>query len=438
MRDRIALMWSGARWLIGNTSGHRRSAERQHVPYSVLLQRLRWRDDWRTKLYLYPATLSDSYAICHSESNSYIHANAYIYGHSNCHAHSDSHVYPDSDCNGHSNCHVYPDCNGNGNSHSHCHVYPDTNAYRKCSTFSNTNGYCYRDCDSYSYCNPDTYTAAYSVTKGYSPAKASAHSAAAPALAALANLNNRRHTMNRRRLVALGVAAALGFSRANLASAGIVNINPSKDNTLYEYDPVEGDHSNALGFHFFAGENRDEELRRGVLAFDIAGMIPPGSTITAVSLSINMSRTPTERCYLWSCTSCLPIGARERPLRLEEKATERQLRLMMPHGDTVSSIRFLDTQGGDFSATVSASQTVGVVGHYTWSSAQMVADVQSWLDNPASNFGWLVLGDETDIATAKRFDTRESASPPVLTIEFTPAPRVAPSPRPRPTPAPRP
>jgi len=28
-----------------------------------------------------------------------------------------------------------------------------------------------------------------------------------------------------------------------------------------------------------------------VLAFDIAGSIPPGSTITSVSLSMNMSRT---------------------------------------------------------------------------------------------------------------------------------------------------
>ena len=36
----------------------------------------------------------------------------------------------------------------------------------------------------------------------------------------------------------------------------------------------------------------------------------------------------------------------------------------------------------------------------------MVADVQSWLDNPATNFGWLVLGDESDILTAKRFDTQ--------------------------------
>ena len=68
---------------------------------------------------------------------------------------------------------------------------------------------------------------------------------------------------------------------------------PSKDNTLYEYDAAEGDHSNGAGFHFFAGENGMGELRRGVLAFDLAGTIPAGSTITAVSLSMNMSMTPT-------------------------------------------------------------------------------------------------------------------------------------------------
>ena len=64
-------------------------------------------------------------------------------------------------------------------------------------------------------------------------------------------------------------------------SAAIINITPSKDNTLYEFDAVEGDVSNALGIHFFAGNTLMDELRRGVLAFDIAGNIPPGSTITA-------------------------------------------------------------------------------------------------------------------------------------------------------------
>jgi len=245
--------------------------------------------------------------------------------------------------------------------------------------------------------------------------------------------------MNRRRLLALAVAAALGALAGSLASAGTININPSKDNTLYEYDPVDGDRSNALGFHFFAGETGMNELRRGVLAFDIAGSIPPGATITAASLSLNMSRTPTNTAYVMELHKLLADWGEGTSIAPGEEGDGAPA----TPNDATWRHRFFDTmfwsaQGGDFSATVSASQLVGPVGQYTWSSAQMVADVQAWLDNPASNFGWLVLGDETAIATAKRFDTRESASPPMLTIEFIRAPRVAPSPRPRPTPAPRP
>ena len=93
-------------------------------------------------------------------------------------------------------------------------------------------------------------------------------------------------------LLAVILISALGFAGITATNAAITVINPSKDNTLYEYDPAEGDHSNGAGFHFFAGENGMGELRRGVLAFDIAGTIPAGSTITAVSLTMNMSMTP--------------------------------------------------------------------------------------------------------------------------------------------------
>jgi len=244
--------------------------------------------------------------------------------------------------------------------------------------------------------------------------------------------------MNIKTLLTLTFAIALGCNIANSVSAAIINLIPSEDNTLYEYDPAEGDHSNGAGFHFFAGENGMGELRRGVLAFDIAGTIPAGSTITAVSLTMNMSMTPAGALTVelhklladWGeGTSHAPIGEGDGAPATPNDATWRH--------------RFFDTifwtmQGGDFSATVSASQSVGGVGQYTWSSAQMVADVQLWLDSPTSNFGWLVLGDETASATAKRFDTRESASPPVLTIQYIPGPRVIPTPRPRPSPAPRP
>jgi hypothetical protein len=240
-------------------------------------------------------------------------------------------------------------------------------------------------------------------------------------------------------LLALAFTIALGCSVASSVSAGLINITPSKDNTLYQYDPEEGDHSNGAGFHFFAGENAMGEIRRGVLAFDIAAAIPPGSTIIAVTLSLNMSMTPAgaETIELHKLladwgegTSHAPMGEGDGAPATTNDATWRHRFF-----DTI----FWTTEGGDFSTTVSASQSVGGVGQYMWSSSQMVADVQSWLDNPGSNFGWLVLGDESTGATAKRFDTRESASPPVLTIEFTPAtPRTVPTPRPRPTPAPRP
>ena len=235
-------------------------------------------------------------------------------------------------------------------------------------------------------------------------------------------------------LLALILAALLGGA-PSLAIAQLANINPIKDNTLYEFVPVDGDRSNALGLHFFTGETGMGELRRGVLAFDIAGNIPAGSAILGVTLTLNMSMTPsgtartTELHNLladWGeGTSQASGGEGEGAPATTNDATWRHRFF-----DTI----FWTTEGGDFSATVSASQSVGAVGMYTWSSPQMVADVQSWLDNPATNFGWLVLGDESEIATAKRFDTRESASPPVLTILY----RLAPTPRPRPTPHPRP
>jgi hypothetical protein len=233
-------------------------------------------------------------------------------------------------------------------------------------------------------------------------------------------------------LRALTLAGVLGGIGLSLASAASIDINPIKDNTLYEYVPADGDRSNALGNHFFAGETGPTaELRRGVLAFDIAGSIPAGSTITGVSLSMNMSRTPLDTNRTVELHVLLADWGEGTSIAPGEEgdgapATTNDATWRHRFFDTI----FWTTQGGDFSGTVSASQSVGAIGEYVWSSAQMVADVQSWLDNPTNNFGWLVLGDESDVATAKRFDTRESTSPPVLSIEYTPAPTPTPTPGP--------
>ena len=102
---------------------------------------------------------------------------------------------------------------------------------------------------------------------------------------------------------------------------------------------------------------------------------------------------------------------------------------------------FFDTSvwtspGGDFSGTISASQEVAGFGSYTWGpTADMRADVQSWLDQPESNFGWILIGDEASRVTAKRFDSRESSVSvrPLLTVDFTTG---GATPTPTPTPPP--
>lgn len=207
--------------------------------------------------------------------------------------------------------------------------------------------------------------------------------------------------------------------------ADVVEIGAMKDNTLYE-DPT-GAQSNGAGERFFAGFTALDEIRRGLIAFDVAGAVPAGSTIDNVSLTLNMSRTIVglEPVALHRALADWGEGASDAPGQegigtFPDTGDATWLHTFYPND-------FWITPGGDFDPVASASQDVGGIGPYTWSSAAMVTDIQTWLDNPALNYGWVVVGNENSSPTAKRFDTREnvdSAVRPVLTIEFTSAPDV--------------
>lgn len=50
-----------------------------------------------------------------------------------------------------------------------------------------------------------------------------------------------------------------------------------------------------------------------------------------------------------------------------------------------------------------------------------MADVEFWLMQPAQNFGWFLLGEETGSQTVRRFDSRNvdgGATVPQLQIEY--------------------
>jgi hypothetical protein len=204
--------------------------------------------------------------------------------------------------------------------------------------------------------------------------------------------------------------------------ADTVNLSAEKDNTLYEEDDL----SNGAGDHLFTGSTNTPFVRRAVIKFDIDGAIPAGATIDSAQLTLNVSRNSNsapEDTGLHRLTS--DWGERgSNASGNEGGGAPAEI------GDTTWQHTFYDdsfwsTPGGDFVAGASASIPVDVTGEHVWDSTTgMVADVQQWLDQPASNFGWIIIGNESQSATSKRFDSREiqDGNAPWLEVTFTSAP----------------
>ncbi len=201
-----------------------------------------------------------------------------------------------------------------------------------------------------------------------------------------------------------------------------VTLTPSKDNTIFEEG---GDLSNGKGTGLFAGQTaRTQSLRRGLLAFDVAGGIPAGATITSVELRLRVTMTlgGTRQMSLHRVQADWGEGMSNSNVRGGGMGAPAA------PGDATWSHRFFDTAqwaspGGDFNPAASA--TANAAGSNTTTSfastAALVADVQSWLDNPPSNFGWLLRGAEATTGSAKRFASREvtqAANRPQLIVMF--------------------
>jgi len=76
----------------------------------------------------------------------------------------------------------------------------------------------------------------------------------------------------------------------------------------------------------------------------------------------------------------------------------------------------------DFTGTLSATNFIRGTNTYAFdSTSNLIADVQGWLNNPASNFGWLLRSElERTPFTNRRFASREDLNnAPRLVIDFS-------------------
>ena len=227
-----------------------------------------------------------------------------------------------------------------------------------------------------------------------------------------------------RYLIAFATSSAPGVQDA---LADVLVFEPDRDNTLYE--TVDGSLSNGAGERLFAGMTASNALRRSVLRFDLSA-IPPGSFVTKVTLNMNVSKAPPNAP---ASTLELRRVLSDWGEGTSDASGEEGGGAPSAPGDATWIHRFHTSDlwavaGGDYSNQVSATTVApGVTGPIFWKSAGLAADVQGWIDDPASNFGWLIRAeDEANPGNAKRFDSRENgniATRPRLTVEFDSVPR---------------
>ncbi|MFN2509289.1 MAG: spondin domain-containing protein [Chthoniobacterales bacterium] len=164
---------------------------------------------------------------------------------------------------------------------------------------------------------------------------------------------------------------------------------------------------------------------RALLSFNVAAVVPPGATITRARLALSAIDAPP-----------LPQSAQAFEIRRVLRPWSEEAQAGAQGGtastnDATWSHRFYPNTGwagpggaigSDFAAATSGEFLVADAGRYTIDSTQqMVADVQTWLDNPERNYGWGLLGKVESVPqTLRTFAAREdSARAPALEIEFT-------------------
>ena len=218
-----------------------------------------------------------------------------------------------------------------------------------------------------------------------------------------------------------------------------------RDNTLFEelvqQEGCSASTSNGAGQYLFSGFTNNGTERRAVLHFDVSS-IPAGSTIVAATVTLHQNRvaggsSPSDLFGLRRITADWGEGT-------SDGGTSEGGGGPATPNDATWCERFYQVAqwanlGGDFISPASATIAVGTTSpaSYVWGpTAGLAADVQGWVDAPASNFGWILIQDlvsppplgepEGAVGTARRFDSREgtAAVQPRLEVTYLQPPTV--------------
>jgi hypothetical protein len=232
-----------------------------------------------------------------------------------------------------------------------------------------------------------------------------------------------------------GLFLLAGLGGCATADAVTVVLDSVADTSLYQAHPD----ANLGATTLVAGINNQNSDSRALIQFDLSS-IPAGSVITSVLVTLTVTRQPDPDQHLGPQNSDFSLYTVLRPwgegtgsnvtgsLANTGDATWNAAQYGVPNGAWTAPGGQI---GSDFATNPSATSSVAGLGSYIWgSSDQLVSDAQSWLDDPTSNYGWVLIDNSQVLpnpeGTARRFSSKEESGggipPPELTITYTSTP----------------
>ena len=209
-------------------------------------------------------------------------------------------------------------------------------------------------------------------------------------------------------LVALGILCAV-----SVAEADTVTLYPVEDATISEKSlesPLGTDSTLDSGT---TGPNEGFKLNRALLRFDVAA-VPSNATVTSAVLTLTLVTTPTSTNLWFSLHRMLQDW--------KENVVTWTNRLSPPAPWSVPG----GASSVDYASAVTQSNLiVSTVLPAVFSFASnpaMVADVQEWLNNPSTNFGWILICELEELErSVRKFGSSERLSTnqrPYLEIQY--------------------
>jgi hypothetical protein len=204
-------------------------------------------------------------------------------------------------------------------------------------------------------------------------------------------------------------------------------LSPNADSTINDRNP---DYNMGGHLTIDAGASGMADKKRALLMFNIAGQIPPQATVSSVTLTVKMVRAPNGGGVdsIFSLHRLRQFWGEGNKATADDNTTdfgEQATTNEVTWNARLYSAPLWSAPGTsspvDYFSAASATNFIAGVGTYTFNSnSNLIADVQAWVNNPDTNFGWILTSLlENTSTTIRRFGSRESTNGPLLTVQYS-------------------